>query len=111
MLGFACDPPIPVVQFVLWIYKMKMIYVRLKVVNQNVNIFSYIYFLFFCALQSLGKIYCKVVNAYLHVGVSIVYACIFKVGCSRHFLFTLATQHFALFLYRFTMENNDSSCP
>ena len=27
MLGFACDPPIPVVQFVLWIYKMKMIYV------------------------------------------------------------------------------------
>ena len=38
-----------------------------------------------------------------------VYASIFKVGCSRHFSFTLATQHFALFLYRFTMENNDSS--
>ena len=31
MLGFACDPPIPVVQFVLWIYKMKMIYVGLNV--------------------------------------------------------------------------------
>ena len=33
----------------------------------------------------------------------------FKVGCSRHFSFTLATQHFALFLYQFTMENDDSS--
>ena len=32
MLRFACDPPIPVVQFVLLIYKMKMIYVRLNVV-------------------------------------------------------------------------------
>ena len=29
-------------------------------------------------LRSLGKLYCKVVNAYLHVGVSIVYASIFK---------------------------------
>ena len=37
VLRFACDPPIPVVQFVLWINKMKMIYVRLNVVNQNVR--------------------------------------------------------------------------
>ena len=42
MFGFACDPPIPVVQFTLWIYKMKMMYVRLNVVNWNLN---YIYFL------------------------------------------------------------------
>ena len=34
-------------------------------------------FIFLCALRSLGKLYCKVVNAYLHVGVSIVYASIF----------------------------------
>ena len=40
MLGLACDPPIPVVQFPLWIYKMKMIYVRLNVVNENVRPFS-----------------------------------------------------------------------
>ena len=35
---------------------------------------------FFCALQSLGRLYCKVINAYLHVGVSIVYASIFNVA-------------------------------
>ena len=40
MLGIACDPPIPAVQFPLWIYKMKMIYVRLNVVNENVRPFS-----------------------------------------------------------------------
>ena len=33
MLGFTCDPPIPVAQFALWIYEMKMIYVRFNVVN------------------------------------------------------------------------------
>ena len=52
--------------------------------------------IFFCALRSLGKLCCKVVSAYLHVGVSIVYARVFKVGCSRHFPFTLATQNFGL---------------
>ena len=76
--------------------------------QKTVNIFSYGLCLF-CSLRSLGKLYCKVVNAYLHVGFSIVCASIFKVGCSRDFSFTLATQHFALFLYRFTMENNVSS--
>ena len=60
-------------------------------------------------MQSLRKLYCKFINAYLYAGVPIVYVSIFKVGCSRHFSFALATQHFALFLYRFTMENNDSS--
>ena len=60
--------------------------------------YIFIWLMPFCALRSLGKLYCKVVNAYLHVGVSIVYASIFKVGRSRHFSFTLATQHFALFL-------------
>ena len=64
---------------------------------------------FFSALRSLGKLYCKFVNAYLHVGGSIVYASIFKVISSSHVSFTLATQHFALFLSRFTMEKNDSS--
>ena len=64
---------------------------------------------FFCALWCLGKLYCKFVNACLHVGGSIVYASIFKVGCSRHFSLTLAIQHFALFLYRFTVEKKDSS--
>ena len=29
----------------------------------------------------------------------------FKVGCLHHFSFTLATQHFGLFLQRFTMQN------
>ena len=33
VLGFACDPPIPVVQFVLWICKMKMIYDLFNKVN------------------------------------------------------------------------------
>ena len=37
MLGLACDPPIPVFQFALWINKMKLIYVRLNVVNDNVR--------------------------------------------------------------------------
>ena len=60
-------------------------------------------------LRSLGKLYCKVINAYLHVGVSIVFVSIFKVGCLRHFSFTLVTKHLALFWYRFTMEINDSS--
>ena len=39
---------------------------------------------FLCVLRSLGKLYCKDANTYVHV-VSIVYATVFKVGCSRHF--------------------------
>ena len=61
---------------------------------------------FLWALRSLRKLYCKV--AYLHVGVSIVYESVFKVGW-RHFSFTLATQHFGVFLERCTMENSISS--
>ena len=55
VLGFASDPPIPVVQFVLWIYKLKMIYVRLNVVNYDVNIFSCGSCLFFARCGLLGN--------------------------------------------------------
>ena len=50
--------------------------------NQNVaTIYIFIWLMsFFERCGPLGN-YCKFVNAYLYVAVSVVYASIFKVGC------------------------------
>ena len=74
---------------------------------------GYIYFhmvhVFFARCGPLGNCIASSLTPIYTLEVLLFMRAFFKVGCSRHFSFTLATQHFALFLYRFTLENNDSS--